>query len=172
MVSSRTLGQIDKITNLSANTRQQHESRKVRRTSMPSIFVRPTVYLLGSVLVCCYGTLVNVAWSAVMVNNIFSGFSVTFRTVSGSGGGRRGRERKFRPRDRGLELLRRTGRPEVFGLRYDFLGPWIPGPVYWLLGKKTTLIKKKRKFFSFIKKFRMDRVQSHIPMTNGLFLYG
>ncbi len=134
VVSARTLCQIDKIANLSANTGQQHESRKVRRTSMPSIFVRPIVYLLGSVLVCCYWTLVNVARSAVMVIR-FTGFSVTFRTVSGSGGGRRGGERKFRPGDRGLELLRRTGSPEVFGLRYHFLGPWIPGPVYWLLGR-------------------------------------
>ncbi len=134
VVSARTLGQIDKIANLSANTGQQHESRKVRRTSMPSIFVRPSVYLLGFVLVCCNWTLVNVAWSTVRVDS-FTGFSVTFRTISGSGSGRRGRKRKFRPRNRGLELLRRTGRPEMFRLRYDFLGPGIPGPVYWLLGR-------------------------------------
>jgi hypothetical protein len=37
-------------------------------------------------------------------------------------------------------------------------------------GEKTTLIKEKIKFSSYIRKFRMEQLQSH--MTNGLLLYG
>jgi hypothetical protein len=35
-----------------------------------------------------------------------------------------------------------------------------------------TLIKKKIKFSSYIRKFRMKQLQSHICMTNGLLIYG
>jgi hypothetical protein len=35
-----------------------------------------------------------------------------------------------------------------------------------------TLIKKKIKFSSYIRKFRMEQLQSHIYITNGLLIYG
>jgi hypothetical protein len=38
--------------------------------------------------------------------------------------------------------------------------------------RPATLIKKKIKFSSYIRKFRIEQLQSHICMTNGLLLYG
>jgi hypothetical protein len=35
----------------------------------------------------------------------------------------------------------------------------------------STLIKKKRRFFSYIRKFRMEQLQSHICMRKGFLIY-
>ncbi len=50
-----------------------------------------------------------------------------------------------------------------FGKLSIYLYPW----------KKNTLIKKKIKFSSYIRKFRMEHaVAKSIYMTNGLLIYG
>ncbi len=44
------------------------------------------------------------------------------------------------------------------------------GQTYGIPTEHNTLIKKKRKFSSYIRKFRMEQLQSHL--TNGVLIYG
>ncbi len=59
-------------------------------------------------------------------------------------------------------------RPSVYS-SIPFNRDWIDRTI----GNYYTLIKKKIKFSSYLRKFRMEQVPSHITyMTNGLLIYG